>query len=474
MLASALLVVSLRPAAFRIRPSSSAPVCADRAVHRRSAWPTLQFGSASEYKEHLTSQGSLPEGFRVGVHGFKFTPKEADMQAVMNITLIALDRPTSSFAGVFTRNSFCGAPVTVGKKRIEHSAAIQAVVINNKISNVCAAGDGVQSSEDLCAAVASALELEGGADAVIPCSTGVIGWALPVEKMVEALPATAAKLQADSVVPAAYGIMTTDRFPKLRTYPACGGRLVGIAKGAGMIEPNMATMLSFILTDVDVPKHELQAMLRRVVDVSFNCVSVDADQSTSDTMLCLSSAVKPLPPGEAALAEFEAALTALATDLAEDIVRNGEGTSHVIRVHVSGAPSSELARGVGKAVVNSNLFKTAVAGNDPNVGRLVAAVGSYLGKVAPELDVTGCRMSLGGQLIFHRGKFDLDPTMEKSLSAHMSEAILTGSNGESLKYPRHQRCVEVGIEMGLGDCECTVFGSDMTTEYVEINADYRS
>lgn len=435
--------------------------------------PVVSFSSEDEYTQHLHAEGALPQGFSVGVTGFEFTPAEADVPSVMNLTLIALDQPTTSFAGVFTRNKFCGSPITVGKQRIAESQALQAVVINNKISNVCAAGDGVGASEAVCEAVADALSLSGK-EAVVPCSTGVIGWALPVEQMKQAMPQAVAALQTESALPAAKGIMTTDRFPKLRSAEVCGGRLVGIAKGAGMIEPNMATMLSFILTDIDVPKDKLQAMLGRIADSTFNCVSVDADQSTSDTLLCLSSGAKALPDDSSALAEFEAALTTLAAELSADLVRNGEGTSHVIRVCVTGAPSVDLARGVGKAVVNSNLFKTAVAGNDPNVGRLVAAVGSYLGKVAPELQLQGCTMTLGGQPIFSGGTFSLDPTLEKALSAHMREALLTDAAGEELDYPPHQRCVEVGIDLGLGDAECIVHGSDMTTEYVKINADYRS
>ena len=265
------------------------------ALHTSRVRVAVAFGTEAEHHEHLAAHAALPEGFRVGVSGFDFTPQEADMRAVMNLTLIVLDRPSSCFAGVFTRNAFCGAPVTVGRRRLAESETVQAVVVNNKISNVCAAGDGVGTSEQLCAEVASALGIEGGAAAVIPASTGVIGWALPLPSMVDALPATVKALQRESAMGAASSIMTTDRFPKLRAASACGGRIVGIAKGAGMIEPNMATMLSFVLTDIAVPRPALQQMLSRITDESFNCISVDADQSTSDTLLCLSSEAHPLP-----------------------------------------------------------------------------------------------------------------------------------------------------------------------------------
>lgn len=265
----------------------------------------------------------------------------------------------------------------------------------------------------------------------------------------------------------------TDRFPKLRKVNACGGTLVGFAKGAGMIEPDMATMLAFVLTDVAVPRADLQAMLARAASTSFNACSVDADQSTSDSLVCLSSGAVAAP-APAELAAFEAALTTLCEDLAEDVVRNGEGTSHVIRVAVSGAPDVELARGVGKAVVNSPLFKSAVAGNDPNVGRLVSAVGSYLGRAAPEIDLDACTFTMGGRLLFEKGEFRIDGEAEDFVHAHLCDALLTGANGESLPYPPHERCVEIGVDLGVGDAALTVHGSDLTHEYVSINADYRS
>ena len=244
-----------------------------------------------------------------------------------------------------------------------------------------------------------------------------------------------------------------------------------------MIEPDMATMLAYVLTDVAVPREQLQPMLRRVAAASFNCMSVDADQSTSDTLVCLSSAAVSLDAADAeGLAQFEAALTRVCTQLAGDVARNGEGTCHVIRVRVRGAPTQALARGVGKAVVNSPLFKCAVAGNDPNVGRLVAAVGSYLGRTAPERNLRATMsMRLGGLPIFDAGSFILSPTLEDDLYEHMKAASLVPAGAEGAPdYPPHERCVEIEIDLGAGDESCTVVGSDLTQEYVSINADYRS
>ena len=183
---------------------------------------------------------------------------------------------------------------------------------------------------------------------------------------------------------------------------------------------------------------------------------------------------RELAPSAADLGEFEAALKSLCEALAEDVVRNGEGTSHVIRVSVSGAPDVELARGVGKAVVNSPLFKAAVAGNDPNVGRLVATVGSYLGRARPELNLDACTFTMGGRLLFENGEFLIDGASEDFVYAHMCDALLTGGDGQSLPYPPHERCVEIGVDLGAGDASLVVHGSDLTAEYVSINADYRS
>lgn len=428
------------------------------------------FASAEEYSAALMAQADMPAGFSVGNTGFQFSPSEASdgTRATMNLTVIVADQPTT-WAAVFTRNSFCGAPIKVGRARLAAGAPLQALVINNKVSNVCSGGDGVADAEAVCAALAKELGLAGGASAVLPASTGVIGWRIPVADMKAALPAAVAAMQRDSLLPAARGIMTTDRYPKLRRASACGGSVVGIAKGAGMIEPNMATMLSFILTDVDVPQAELQRMLSRAADASFNCMSIDSDQSTSDMVIVLSSRKSPMPEGAAALAEFDAALRSVCTELAADVARNGEGTTHVLRVAVKGAPSLAIARGVGKVVVNSPLVKTAMAGNDPNVGRIVGAVGSYLGKVAPGLELSGCTMAIGGDVVFSRGSFKLSPTTEASLSSHIKSA-----QQESTNYPPHELCVEIAIDLGVGPESCTVLGSDLTAEYVEINADYRS
>ncbi|WP_043584791.1 bifunctional ornithine acetyltransferase/N-acetylglutamate synthase [Geminisphaera colitermitum] len=468
----------------------------------------LTFSSRAEHRAWLASQAALPRGFRVGTARFDFTPVEAPKPAKMALTLIALDQPLAAgagFAAMFTKNAFPGAPVIVGRRRLAESPALGAIIVNNKISNVCAPG-GVETAERICAEAGRLLGLP--ASAVLPSSTGVIGWTLPVEAMLQNLPKAVAALAgadaaggnasaggAGSVLPAAEGIVTTDLYPKVRSATvgtgAGAGRIVGIAKGAGMIEPNMATMLVYILTDIAVPRDELRAMLQRAVNVSFNRMSVDSDTSTSDTVVLVSSGVvtldqaaataSPPPPPAVALAGFEAALTQVCRDLAEDVVRNGEGVRHVIRVRIQNAATESLACALGKAIVNAPLFKCAVAGNDPNVGRLVQAIGKHVGAHAPGTDLSALRASIGGIEIFANGAFLLDPQKELALVAHLKAAELyesrpaaDGTFAPPVDYPPHERCVEIDVDLGNGTASATVFGADLTHEYVSENADYRS
>ena len=349
---------------------------------------------------------------------------------------------------------------------------IQALVINNKVSNVCSGGDGEADAELVCDAVAKGLGLDSGS-LVIPSSTGVIGWRLPAKELAEDIvPVAIENLQSDSILDAAKAIMTTDRFPKIRAKKLSNGaRIVAIAKGAGMIEPNMATMLSYILTDATVPKADLQRILSSVVDESYNCLSIDGDESTSDSVVCVASNQVSDPVD---MKEFEDAMMRVCKGLAADIVRNGEGTSHVMRVQIDNFPGTKKeARFLGRHIVNSPLFKCAVSGNDPNTGRLAGAIGSYMGKYMPDADLSKLSLTLGGRVIFTEGKFVLEgDAVEKELSNHMEDA----EYGDSTDYPPHQKFVEIGLDFGQvgGDVSLTILGSDLTKEYVVINADYRS
>jgi glutamate N-acetyltransferase / amino-acid N-acetyltransferase len=432
----------------------------------------LVFGDRASHRAWLASQASLPAGFRVGSARFDFTPAEAPKPAKMTLTLIALEKPTRDFAAVFTKNAFPGAPVIVGRARLGEPS-LAAVVVNNKISNVCAPG-GVAAAERVCAEAARLLGC--GPAEVLPSSTGVIGWGLPVEAMIRALPAAVGALGGGSIMPAAEGIVTTDLYPKVRRASVGAGSIVGIAKGAGMIEPNMATMLVYILTDVAVPRAELRAMLSEEVEPTFNAISIDSDTSTSDTVALVSSGRVPCPDKAA----FRAALAGVCRDLAEDVVRNGEGVRHVIRVSVRGA-EFRAARALGKAIVNAPLFKCAVAGNDPNVGRLVQAIGKHEGALDKPVDLSRLSVRMGGIEIFSGGAFRLDPSKESALVAHLKAAELYASAppkegvfSAPVDFPAHERCVEIEVDLGGAGPGAVVLGADLTHEYVSENADYRS
>jgi glutamate N-acetyltransferase/amino-acid N-acetyltransferase len=436
---------------------------------------SLTFQDRAAHRAWLETQATLPRGFRAGAASLEFIPYEVDKPARMKLTVLALDRPTEAFAAVFTRNAFPGAPVLVGRRRLAEPR-LGALVINNKISNVCAPG-GVEAAERLCVEAARALGIQPGE--VLPSSTGVIGWRLPVDAMAAAMPSAVASLQAASILPAADAIMTTDLYPKIRRAALPGGAsLVGIAKGAGMIEPNLATMLVYLLTDAAVPRAALRAALAEAVEPSFNAMSIDSDTSTSDTVAILASgAAGPVEPGA-----FRAALRQVCCDLAEDVVRNGEGVRHVLRVRLSGAPDDAAARALAKAIVNSPLLKAAVAGNDPNVGRLVAALGKEAGARGIPLDPSRARLTMGGEVIVEGGLFQLDREKERRLTAHLLAAELypqaPAADGITFKppvdFPRHERCVEIEAVVGDGPGRTEVLGADLTHEYVTENADYRS
>ncbi len=434
----------------------------------------LAFASRDEHRAWLASQAALPLGFRAGASRLEFVPAEVHKPSRMTLTLIALDAPTDAFAAMFTRNAFPGAPVIVGRRRLD-APRLGAILVNNKVSNVCAPG-GVESAERVSAEAARLLGL--ASDEVLPSSTGVIGWRLPDQAMIAHLPDVVAALQPASILPAADGIVTTDLYAKVRRVDLAGGSVVGIAKGAGMIEPNLATMLVYLLTDLDVPRDALREALRDAVEDTFHAMSIDGDTSTSDTIALVSSGRVPCPDRDA----FRAALRAVCGDLCEDVVRNGEGVHHVVRVRVTGAPDRAFALGVGKSILRSPLVQCAVCGNDPNVGRLVMAIGKYVGEHAPGVDLGRCRIDMAGRTIFDRGAFRLDAATEAALVAHLRGAELYQSTPPAdgltfrppIAFPPHERAVEIAVDLGLGAASATALGSDRSHEYISENADYRS
>ncbi|NBC29055.1 MAG: arginine biosynthesis protein ArgJ [Spirochaetes bacterium] len=425
------------------------------------------WNNPSEYRHELERRGPWPRGFHAGTTSIRFIPGERPTESAyeMNLALIAADEPVEAFAAVFTKNAFPGAPVILGRRQLDERT-LQGIVVNNKISNVCSP-TGLADARRLAEAAGRLYATASAPAPFLSVSTGIIGWALPVDEMLAALQA----LRPAAPVDVAEAIMTTDSYPKVRSaeVPAsgAGGRIVGIAKGAGMVEPNLATMLVFLVTDIDVERDDLREDLRTVVDASFNTISIDSDQSTSDSVLAWSSK----RVAGVSRPDFRDALHDVCAGLAEDIVRNGEGVGHVIRVRVGSAPSRSVAAALGKAIVNSPLVKTAICGNDPNVGRIVAALGDAAGNSGIALDPERTRVTLGAETIFADGAFHLDRDKEQRLCDYLEDAAMDpGIEG----FPQHDRIVDIGVDVAMGSSEERVLGSDLSHEYIRKNADYRT
>jgi glutamate N-acetyltransferase/amino-acid N-acetyltransferase len=348
-------------------------------------------------------------------------------------------------AGVFTLSRFTGPSVTISRRNLADGRA-RAIVVVSKNANVANGADGHADAEALVDAVAARLGCDP-AD-VLVASTGVIGRRYPLDRLLTGVAAMPAVPAGTDLAAAARGIMTTDTVEKVAecTVGAGPARVVGMAKGVGMIEPDMATMIAVLLTDAAVAADELDATFRRVVDRTFNCVSIDTDTSTSDTAVVLASgAAGPVAPDE-----FEAALGVVAESLTRQIARDGEGAETLIEVVVDRARDRAQAKRVGKAIVNSPLVKTAVHGADPNWGRVAMAIG----KCQDDTDIDQERVVIrfGAREVYPR------PVDDAAL-------------GELSDYLRGDE-VRIHVSLCTGDASCTVWGCDLTAGYVRINADY--
>ncbi|MDF1566691.1 MAG: bifunctional ornithine acetyltransferase/N-acetylglutamate synthase [Spirochaetaceae bacterium] len=424
----------------------------------------MRYFDSSAWMRRLESEAVLPEGFQAAAASMDFVPAEkpdAGKQN-MNLAVIRLEEPTVSFAGVFTRNAFPGWPVVAGRRLLD-APAVQGLLVNNRVANVGAAG-GLEDSQRLSRLTA---ELSGAEGPYFQSSTGVIGWKLPITEMEAVLPGLCEAPSDDSLLPFARAIMTTDAWPKIRSSNCGGGRIVATAKGAGMVEPDMATMLAFFLTDVDIPRDIARRMLPEVVANTFNRISIDGEMSTSDTVLFFSSRRKPYP-GDA---EFRRSLTETAAALSEDVVRNGEGCGHVIKITVSGLDDEIKAASIARSIANAPLTKTAVRGNDPNVGRIIQALGAACGGSGLDLNRDVLELSIGDEAIYGKGRFLLNEEKEASLIEYLKKRELPVP---PLGWPPHEECVQVTITLGDGRSSATVIGSDLSEEYVKINADYRT
>jgi glutamate N-acetyltransferase/amino-acid N-acetyltransferase len=379
----------------------------------------------------------LPRGFRCASINCGIKPEGRDL------SLFVSEVPGAA-AGVFTRNLVPGAPVIIGRELVR-ARRLQAVVVNSKVSNVGTGEVGIQCARRMGAAAAAALGI--APELVLMSSTGVIGVPLPIEKIEAGMPALAAALQDDPVV-GAEGIMTTDTYPKVVSLAVGGAVLTVVAKGAGMVEPNMATMLCYAFTDADLDARDLDGILRRVVDDTLNMVSVDSDTSTSDTCVVIAN-------GRAGRVEpdaFEAALRTALTRMAEKIARDGEGATRMIRATVRGAADRAEARRIAKSIINSPLVKTMVFGGDPNVGRLLMAVGKCFDC---QVDPARLVAEISGVTVFEGG-------------------ARTSFDEAAVRELLRKDPVDLVVDLRIAAAGAITWGCDLTPGYIAENAAYYS
>mgnify|MGYP000101823966 FL=1 len=375
-----------------------------------------------------------------------------------DLVVIALDEG-SQVAGVFTRNRFCAAPVQVGQAHLAAGRGIRALVINTGNANAGTGEDGLQRARASCAAAARLMNL--APEQVLPFSTGVIMETLPVDRIEAGLPAALADLRADGWADAAQGIMTTDTLPKAASRQVqVGGRTVtvtGISKGAGMIRPNMATMLSYVATDAAVSPALLQPLVREAADLSFNRITIDGDTSTNDSFVLMATGQAGNAPVESLdSADGRAlrdAVVAVATQLAQAIVRDGEGATKFITVQIDGGRTADECKLAAYAIAHSPLVKTAFFASDPNLGRILAAVG-------------------------YAGIDDLD---QSKIDLFLDDVHVARAGGRHPEYQEadgqrvmKQSEITVRVNLHRGSASATVWTCDLSHDYVSINADYRS
>jgi len=390
----------------------------------------------------------MPKGY-----GFSVTQAAIKKPGRYDIGLIVSERE-ATVAGAFTKNRVKAAPVVLDMKRLRSSRG-QAIIVNSGNANACTGESGMRNAVEMAELVALDLDLKPSR--VFVCSTGVIGTPMPMDRIRDSIPSLIQGLGKFSLTHVAKAIMTTDTFPKVvsREFNFQGKKitLAGCAKGAGMIAPDMATMLGFLITDAAVETTALRAALREAVVRSFNMVTVDGDMSTNDTVLCFANGAagnRPITTSSSGYRYFANALQGLSYDLATMIARDGEGATKLVRVTVMGAPSSAAAKKAARSVANSLLVKTAIYGNDSNWGRIVAALG-YSG--AP-LKTDRLDISMNGIAVVRRG-------------------LGTGNDAKANNSLKKKE-VNISIHLNSGKNEVTVLTCDLSEDYVKINAEYRT
>ncbi len=380
--------------------------------------------------------------------------KRANRKDILVIRLV----PGSSVSGVFTQNRFCAAPVQLCRAHLLDRYPIEALIINTGNANAGTGDEGLRRAQQTCDALASALDISP--EQILPFSTGVILEPLPVEKIITAIPKAISALKEDDWYSAAEAIMTTDTQPKAAslTIQTSAGPIVmtGISKGAGMIQPNMATMLGFIGADVNINSDLLQDLTREAADLSFNAITIDGDTSTNDSFIVMAtgqSTVSIQSKSDPAYVAFREGLITLSRQLAQMIVRDGEGATKFITIRVKGGKDSVECKRIAKSIAHSPLVKTAFFASDPNLGRILAAIG-YAG--VGDLDSSKVQLWLGDVWVAKDG--GRNPDYKEA----DGQAVMKQSE------------ISITVDLGRGNVEETVWTCDLSHEYVSINADYRS
>ena len=404
----------------------------------------------------MAAPSSTITGGVTTARGFRAAGVSAGIKAKagsLDLALLVSDVPAVT-AAVFTTNKAVAAPILVSRDHLTRSAnTTRAIIVNSGCANACTGDEGLQVARDMAAETARLVDCP--VEQVLVASTGVIGVGLPIEKIRTGLPTALRALGADQGPAAARAIMTTDPFPKeAATTITIGGGTVtigGMAKGSGMIEPNMATMLGFVTTDAAVPQPLLDRALRAAVNDTFNAITVDGECSTNDCVFLLANGASGAAVDAASYDAFVAGLTAVCRELALGIVRGGEGATKLVTVTVTGAASSDEARKAAKAIGNSPLVKTAINGGDPNWGRLIAVAG----RAGVAFELSRAAVTIGDIVLFENGR----PHDESAPAA-----------AEYLKRTE----LNVSVNLGAGTASSTIWTCDLSAEYVRINADYRT
>jgi glutamate N-acetyltransferase / amino-acid N-acetyltransferase len=405
----------------------------------------------------MAAASSTITGGITAPRGFRAAGISAGIKASkgLDLALLVADAPATA-AAVFTTNLAQAAPVIVSREHLQATGGLaRAIVVNSGCANACTGDEGMRDAREMASETARLVGCP--VDQVLVASTGVIGVALPMDKIRRSLPDALNALGGggDRGANAARAIMTTDPFPKeAAARISVGGRDVaigGMAKGSGMIEPMMATMLGFVTTDAALPAPLLERALREAVDVTFNAITVDGECSTNDCVMLLASGASGATITESTYPAFLDGLTAVCRELAIGIVRGGEGATKLVAVHVTGAQSAVDAKRCAKAIANSPLVKTAIHGGDPNWGRLIAVAG----RAGVGFDLGRAAVTIGSIVLFRDGK-------PYDQNAPLAAEYLQGKE------------LDITVHLGVGTESATVWTCDLSADYVRINADYRT